>query len=280
MDINNVLLIIERNEREEKNSIILMNDKNIKMLSKYHISLKDLEITSGAFKEVQNGVLMKRCCDYRELSDFYNGKYNISSRYNVHFDSKNTALCGILRQIVRPHYERTEIYPDRGQKVLNANGNTYNVVDVLKKNKDSVDAILIDTNTLNIIVAHGLRNYNISYAGDFDNKLGRNAYEWDSGTYYSPVDKNTNFRAIYLNSVNEEPPRDIFEYRNNLIYEYLQTENIIKDSRYDVEIRKAAKNVMMNKFANMNFDDFDKALMKGDFDDGYVKSKSIEGRNI
>lgn len=274
MDINKILLVMDRTGEKEKNTIVLVTEKNKNILKKYNVILQDLDTSYGAFHEIIPDLYMKRCCDYKELSEFYAGKYNLSENFITHFDSKNAELCKLLRQIALPHYIKTDILPKKCQKINNVNGKIYTMIGVLNKNSDSIDAMLLDTDSLNIIIAYGLRNYNISYSNDKDNKLSMNAYEWDHGKYYNPLDLNTNLRAVYLSCADKNPEiRDVYEYRNELIFEYLATQNIIKDKRYDNSIRAAAKKVLANKFMNLDFDSFDKALMQGTFDDGYKKDK-------
>lgn len=270
MEVNNILLVIERSEQKEKNTIILMNDKNRKILSNYNIELSDLNTAYGNFNDVRPDVLMKRCCDLKELVEFFHGKFNIAHDCDTYYDAKNIELCNILRQLLMPHYEKIDISPQRGDKIQNTNGKMYSVVDILDDYGYAVDALLIDE-SMDIVVARGLKNFNISYEGDSYNKLRRNAYEWDAGRYYGKLNSNTNMRSIRLENVEESPPHDIYEYRNNLLCEYLQTQDIIADSRYDGAIRTAASEVLRNKFADMEYHEFDEALMKGYFDTGFKK---------
>jgi len=252
-----------------------VNNHNIHTLDKYNIDFKNLSIEPGSFQEVKENVFAKRCYNVQELSDFYKRKYNLSNQVDTYFDVKNTKLCNLLRKISLSHYEKRPMYATVGSRFLNSNGHTYQIVDVIKKSETSMDALVVDTDSLNVIYASGLQSFTISYDNDPQQRLSHEAYEWGSGMYYGVLNTDMNLRIMRLDALGykEPAPVDIYEFRTALFNEYSNTQDILKDPRLDCSIRNAAKKVLETKFKNLDVHEFDRALMNGDFDMGFKKDK-------
>lgn len=265
-----ILLILEKKDGNENNIIISYTKDNLERISECGIDVNLLH--KDSFNHVGNGCIAKICSGYNELIDFYYGKYNTVDDFKLIINKKDD-VNHLLKQLLRSHYETTDVQINAGDVINNTNGSKYKVIDVVAKNDKSVDAILVDVNTFQVVIAYGLQNFNIKY-GNIDNAggiQGENAYEWGHGSYYGSLNKNTNMRSIYLNALRDEEPlaKDVYEYRNRILEEYISTKSIIDDKRYDASIRNVAKDVMKNKFMNLDFNEFDKSLMDGSFDSSF-----------
>lgn len=277
MIIDDIILVLEKKkDNTETNFILKDNEDNVSMLKECGIDTG--AINASTFDKVGENYIAKRCVDHKELVEFYYGKYNTTDDYSIHIDKKDRSVFNLLKQLLRPYYEKKNINASVGDVIHNTNGSDYKIIAILDKRDTSMDALLINVNNFEIVAAHGLHNYDVKY-GDIDNhgSLSQSGYEWGHGIYYGPLNAETNMRAIYLNNLPNErelPPRDIYEHRERVMKEYVSTERIVDDRRFDVKIREVAADVLANKFYDMDFDKFDRALMNGRFDDSFYKANT------
>ena len=282
MTAEDIILVLEKKDNKETNFILKDNDENRDMLRSCGIDMDAID--DKVFNKVGEDYIAKKCSDYKELVDFYYGKYNTVDDYSIFLDKKDKSVFHLLKQLLRPYYEKKNIDAKIGDIIHNTNGCDYKIISILDKRETSMDAVLINVNTFEIVAAHGLQNYDVKY-GDIDNhgSLSQSGYEWGHGVYYGTLNVETNMRAIYLENLPEErelPAQDIYEHRSRVMKEYRATERIIEDVRYDAKIREAAVDVMNNKFYGMDYDKFDEALMNGRYDDSFkidMKSKKEIG---
>lgn len=279
MKTDDILLVIEKQDTTEINYILKNSYSNIKKLEECGVDIS--MITDKIFNQVGGHYIAKYCSDHKELVDFYNGKFNTFNDYSIKMDKSDKFITNKLKRSLRPRYEKKDISVHVGGVINNTNGSNYKVIDILDKRESSLDVILIDIKSMNIIAAHGLQYFDIKYGDkDIAGGLSESGYEWGHGIYYGPITNETNMRAIYIDNLPEGKkikPADIYEHRSMILHEYVCTNQILDDNRYDVTIREAAANVLANKFYDMDYQQFDKALMEGRFDHSFkANTKRIE----
>lgn len=269
MSNSDILLVIERKADFEINYILKNNSSNFKKLEECNVDVE--QINDFSFNLVGSSYIAKFCGDNKELVDFYNGKYNSLDNYKMKLDKSDRFITNKLKGFLRPHYEKKELSVNVGDVIHNTNGSDYKIIDILDKRESSMDVLLIETKSMNIVAAHGLQYYDVKYGEkNIEGGLSESGYEWGSGIYYGPISNETNMRAIYISNIpdgKEAPAQDIYEHRQRVLQEYVSTNQILNDTRYDVAIREVAADVLANKFYDMDYKAFDKALLDGRFDD-------------
>ena len=282
MTMNDVCLISKYFQKERTTIRSIINIANLQQYA--GIDGASINDNGKKFKFMDtNGdtVMIKRCKGVNECIDFLRGEGIFPDTPNTLYKIVGKTVTDFLRERLPKDYEKIGKDGFRAGEVYkhDSNSKEYFLINIVDTHEKSVDALLMDTKSFEIMYASGLSMYKVSFPDDRQHLLDYTGCSWSQGRYFGTINKNTNLQHIMADlpiSEEKQVPKTIYQARDELVKEYINTSDILK-MNYDKELKEVAAKVMDEKFDGLEFNDFMRKVDYGEFDHLIKDNTKIKG---
>ncbi|MBB5196293.1 hypothetical protein [Anaerocolumna cellulosilytica] len=294
MEINEMILVIEKQRGEEMNALMTTPDYiKFAPVEKEALPLEVAERmvalgrTVGTemewieYKTAEKSISTKYCKEEQQLIKFLQGGYN-STNQSWTFDSeRSSSLCmeklmavGIdtkgRRKYSGFHYELQEAAFEQGEILHNFNGSDYRVMETLSPK----NLLLMEEVTGNFIVAIGVEFYKRTHKGEGASEINYTyGMEWGHGIYLSSTPSTIDFHYIRQEYGTTERVEGLSGYRNRLERKFKQYQKLVKDDLLSDTIKKAVGTSMYEEFGTKKAEVFMDKLEEGRYDHGFTGNR-------
>lgn len=301
MRTTDIILVIEKNQDMEMNSILTLQD--FKKYAGVEDNAEKPE-TAGFMLELGRSLgepdawivgvngssfpfSARFCTDANQLGSFLQGRMNAAVNWKFMPESSSPECMDKMKKIgmtdkgwiddYELHYEKLDQTFKRGQRFHNFNGSDYMVLEKLS----DTNLLVVDIRKGNLVVALGVNEY-ARYPSGQEPTEDNTVYgvSWENGVYLGNKLSSINFRALKKTYGTPDPVEDVYDYRANVKQKFYAMHDLLNDDLVTEEVKKAALGSLYTEFGTSVEETFIDNFYDGKYDSGFRDVPSVSEEKV